>query len=58
MAESSLNRLETLWEKEELLVTSNFSFSNSVFKKHVCAGWSWSTLSANLFHDRERQDKS
>ena len=23
--------LKTLWEKEELLVTSNFSFSHSVF---------------------------
>ena len=23
--------LKTLWEKEKLLVTSNFSFSNSVF---------------------------
>ena len=25
------NRLKTLWEKEKLLVTSNFSFSHSVF---------------------------
>ena len=25
------NLLKTLWEKEKLLVTSNFSFSNSVF---------------------------
>ena len=24
---------KTLWEKEELLVTSNFSFSHSVFKR-------------------------
>ena len=24
--------LKTLWEKEKLLVTSNFSFSHSVFK--------------------------
>ena len=30
--ESQLNEvLETLWEKEKLLVTSNFSFSHSVF---------------------------
>ena len=27
----SKSLLETLWEKEKLLVTSNFSFSNSVF---------------------------
>ena len=32
MAESSPNRQKTLWEKEKLLVTSNFSFSHSVFK--------------------------
>ena len=24
-----------LWDKEKLLVTSNFSFSYSVFKRHV-----------------------
>ena len=27
----SINLLETMWEKEKLLVTSNFSFSHSVF---------------------------
>ena len=27
----STNLLKTLWEKEKLLVTSNFSFSHSVF---------------------------
>ena len=32
MAESSPKGLKTLWEKEKLLVTSNFSFSHSVFK--------------------------
>ena len=32
MAESSPNRRKTLWEKEKLLATSNFSFSHSVFK--------------------------
>ena len=26
-----MSLLKTLWEKEKLLVTSNFSFSNSVF---------------------------
>ena len=35
MEESSPNRLKTLWEKEKLLVTSNFSFSHSVFKRLV-----------------------
>ena len=32
MGESSPKGLKTLWEKEKLLVTSNFSFSHSVFK--------------------------
>ena len=35
MAESFLKGLKTLWEKEKLLVTSNFSFSHSVFKRLV-----------------------
>ena len=35
MAESPFKRVETLWEKEKLLVTSNFSFSHSVFKRLV-----------------------
>ena len=35
MAESSLNRWKTLWEKEKLLVVSNFSLSRSVFKRIV-----------------------
>ena len=29
---------KTLWEKEKLLVMSNFSFSHSVFKRLV---WEW-----------------
>ena len=33
MAESYLNGQKTLCEKEKLLVTSNFSFSHSVFKR-------------------------
>ena len=33
MSESSLKWLKTLWEKEKLLVTSNFSFSHSVFQR-------------------------
>ena len=35
MKESSPKGLKTLWEKEKLLVTSNFSFSHSVFKRLV-----------------------
>ena len=35
MAECSLNGLKTLCEKEKLLVTNNFSFSHSVFKRLV-----------------------
>ena len=35
MAESCQNGQKTLWEKEKLLVTSDFSFSNSVFKRLV-----------------------
>ena len=31
MAESSPNGWKRLWEKEKLLVTSNFSFSPTVF---------------------------
>ena len=30
--DSYLIELKTLWEKEKLLVTSNFSFSHNVFK--------------------------
>ena len=33
MAESYLNGQKTLWEKEKLLITSNFSFSHGVFKR-------------------------
>ena len=35
MAVSSPKGYKTLWEKEKLLVTSNFSFSHSVFKRLV-----------------------
>ena len=28
-------KVETLWKKEKLLITSNFSFSHSVFKRLV-----------------------
>ena len=35
MAESSQLEYKTLWEKEKLLITCNFSFSYSVFKRLV-----------------------
>ena len=35
MAQSSPKRYKTLWEKEKLLVTSNFFFFHSVFKRLV-----------------------
>ena len=35
IAESSPNGYKTLWKKDESLVTSNFSFSHSVFKRLV-----------------------
>ena len=35
MEVSSSNGKKTRWEKEKLLVTSNFSFSHSVFKRLV-----------------------
>ena len=38
MAESCPNGKKTLWGKEKLLVTSNFSFSHSVFKRLVSQG--------------------
>ena len=38
MEESYPNRWKTLWEKEKLLITSNFSFSHSVFKRLVSQG--------------------
>ena len=35
MVESSPNEQKTLWEKDKLLVTSNFSFSRGVLKTFV-----------------------
>ena len=35
MAESNPKGWKTLWEKEKLLVTGNFSFSHSAFKRLV-----------------------
>ena len=41
------NRVKTLWEKEKLLVTSNFSFSHSVFKRLVSQGCQKVSLCGN-----------
>ena len=38
MVKSYSNGKKTLWEKEKLLVTSNFSFTHSVFKRLVSQG--------------------
>ena len=38
MAESYPSGWKTLWEKEKLLVMSNFSFSHSIFKRLVSQG--------------------
>ena len=35
MGERSPKGYKTLWEKEKLLVTSNFSFTHSVFKRRL-----------------------
>ena len=50
MVGSSPKGMKTLWEKEKLLVTSNFSFSHCVFKgfvseTHKIEGVSWKGLS-------------
>ena len=47
MAESYLNGLKTLWENGKLLITSNFSFSHSVFKRLVSQGRQKVSLSGN-----------
>ena len=47
MAESYPNGLETLWEKEKLIVTSNFSISLSVFKRLVSQGRQKASLCGN-----------
>ena len=47
IAGSSLNEWKTLWVKEKLLVTSNFSFSHSVFKRLVSQGCQKVSLCGN-----------
>ena len=53
MAEIYPNGRKTLWEKEKLLVTSNFSFAHSVFKRLVSQGRQKVSLFGNgltLYH--------
>ena len=47
MAESYPNGWKTLWEKEKLLVTSNSSFSHSVFKMLISQKLQKVSLSGN-----------
>ena len=50
--------VETLWEKEKLLVTSNFFFSHSVFKRFVSQGHQKVSLFAKgLFNTYRPLDK-
>ena len=51
MAESYPNAQKTLWEKEKLLVASNFSFSHSVFKRLVSQGHQKVSLCGNGLRD-------
>ena len=57
MEESYPNGQKTLWEKEKLLVMSNFSFSHCVFKKLVSQGRQKVSLCVNglniFSNDRE-----
>ena len=56
MAESYSNQQKILWEKEKLLITSNFSFSNSVFKRLVSQGRQMVSLCGNgLYSQRQIQ---
>ena len=48
-AESYPKGQKTLWEMEKLLVTSNFSFSHSVFKMLVSQGRQKVSLCGNGF---------
>ena len=51
LEESYPNREKTLWEKEKLLVTSNFSFSHCVFKRLVSPGRQKVSLCGNGLKD-------
>ena len=57
MAESCPNELKTLWEKEKLLVTSNFSFSHGVFKRLVSQGRQKVSLCGNGLRNKPQAKK-
>ena len=46
-----------MWVKEKLLVTSNFSFSHSVFKRHVSQGRQKVSLCGNGLNPNYNQPK-
>ena len=54
MAESYSNWKKILCEKEKLLVTSNFSFSHSVFKRLVSQGRQKVSLCGNGLKEKGR----
>ena len=45
---------KTLWEKEKLLVTSNFSFSHNVFHSYISLVWKNAPLCGNGLHFPKR----
>ena len=47
MEENYPNRRKTLWEKEKFLITSNFFFSHSIFKRLVSLGRQKMSLCGN-----------
>ena len=62
MVQSSPKWWKTPWEKEKLLVTSNFSFSRSVFKRFVWqkrkkTGFVWERVKA-IDDDDDDDDNS
>ena len=58
MAESYPNRSKTLWEREKLLGTSNFSFSHSVFKRHVSQGRQKVSLCGKVLNRKKINEQS
>ena len=61
MAESYLKGWKTLWEKDKLLITSNFSFSPQCFRKPCFPGASkgvilWEWVKEEYFYYMQQQD--
>ena len=55
---SVFEMLETLWEKEKMLVTSIFSFSHNVFKSHLFQGCQKSGLCGEELNDSFFQNRN